>query len=357
MEEKNCCLHIIPRDKFTNNLISFILVNFPEINNRFIVIDEGNEEFSITENNYVKMLSSMSDSGVRDRIENAGVIVLHSFSIKFSLKYLKAKRNLGKTCWIIWGSDLYDYRNRFGSIKGYVKVLLRKFFYNQLGYVGYFAKDDYYNLKKWYSFKGKAIEVLYPSTADYSYLASIENTKKDEVTRILVGNNPTETNYHIDILKGLLPYANEDIELYTVLSYGDNLEYQKEVISYGERNFGSKFKAIRKMMGPEEYARFLSGIDVFVMYTDRQQGLGTIDIAVYLGVKLLLRKDAPLYNHYVINQGYKFGTFDADNKMDFENFCLYKQEDEDYNKARIAENLNGSRLVTIWTKAFKELGL
>ena len=65
------------------------------------------------------------------------------------------------------------------------------------------------------------------------------------------------------------------------LSYGD-LKYQSQVIDIGKDLYKEHFHPITEYMDMIQYTQLLSTMDVLIMYTDRQIGLGNIYTSVLL---------------------------------------------------------------------------
>ncbi len=69
-----------------------------------------------------------------------------------------------------------------------------------------------------------------------------------------------------------------------------------EVIEYGYKYFGDKFKPILEYINYDKYMEFLTTIDVAVFYHNRQQGVGNILLLSYLCKKVYIKKETGTYN-------------------------------------------------------------
>ena len=74
------------------------------------------------------------------------------------------------------------------------------------------------------------------------------------------------------------------------------MNYANYISKVGEQYFGRKFNAIRDFMPLEEYNKFLLSADVFIYGNWRQEAVGNILIALFIGGKVFLDEKNPLYN-------------------------------------------------------------
>src|SRR5690606_18092486 len=83
-------------------------------------------------------------------------IFIHGFfSGKIVLMLFLQPWLLKKCYWIIWGADLYRYKNRKNTIKSYIYEFVRKFVIKNIGGIITHIKGDYELARKWYGAKGK----------------------------------------------------------------------------------------------------------------------------------------------------------------------------------------------------------
>ena len=88
-----------------------------------------------------------------------------------------------------------------------------------------------------------------------------------------------------------------DKKIFVPLSYG-NMNYANYISKVGEQYFGRKFNAIRDFMPLEEYNKFLLSADVFIYGNWRQEAVGNILIALFIGGKVFLDEKNPLLKFY-----------------------------------------------------------
>ena len=84
--------------------------------------------------------------------------------------------------------------------------------------------------------------------------------------------------------------------------------------------FGDRFIHILEFLMPEVYYQILKKVDLAIMYHNRQQGRGTINILLYLGKPLCMKKTSS-YFHLIEIKVQVFSTKDLErlilNKIEF----------------------------------------
>ena len=128
---------------------------------------------------------------------------------------------------------------------------------------------------------------MYPSNLYKEYYIK---PKEHSTINIQLGNSADPTNNHIDVLKQLTKYKEENIQIFAPISYG-NKEYAKEVILYGNDIFGDKFIPLTDFMPFEKYLEFLGTIDIAIFAHKRQQAMGNIISLLGMGKKVYMRSD------------------------------------------------------------------
>jgi dTDP-N-acetylfucosamine:lipid II N-acetylfucosaminyltransferase len=122
-----------------------------------------------------------------------------------------------------------------------------------------------------------------------------ENKSKDKQTIcIQIGNSAAETNNHLDSFNELKKFKDNDITLVLPLSYGSK-EYSNSVKAAGHCIFKNKFTTLEDFMSRKEYIKYLSGVDICIMYHNRSQAFGNCIALLTLGKKLYLKSKNPLY--------------------------------------------------------------
>lgn len=231
-----------------------------------------------------------------------------------------------KCFWVIWGGDLYDYRMTKFENKSKIKERLKELLIPRLGNIITDNEGDYELAQKWYDARGKWHKCfMYPSNL-YKKLPRTQISHNS--INILLGNSATSTNNHIDALKKLSCYKDENIKIYCPLSYG-NENYAKEIERIGEEMFGIKFISLRKFMPSNDYINFLTEIDIAIFNNNRQQAMGTIRTLLGLGKKIYLNRSTTS-SKYLEKKGLKV--------FSFENFSLKTHFPEKENNIAIIKS-------------------
>lgn len=317
-------LHFFQDEKVVNDAI----INFETVypgENLYIVLSKDGKVGMVSEHPNTLFLSYHSKqlkSIIKD-VNSFGEIICHS--LWHELSCILNKMNHPNITWVIWGADLYEtmlYR------KGYklyfdettlFKVRAQKMpvpLYRLL--VG--IRDYYY-----YKTQSKAIEKLHSLCVldeDYELLRKYyiesdrfspickgviyypiekmldEETKNSFVSGkdVWVNNAATYNGNHIEVFNRLRK-INYKGTVHVPLSYGIP-KWAKYVESEGYNILGDMFDPMMSYLPRDEYYKKFLSSNSFVFGHLRQCANGNIIVALYLGAKVFLFKDNPLYHYY-----------------------------------------------------------
>ena len=355
-------LHIMHNEKFIASYIEFINNNFNLSDHYFLIIGgDSQEKMPVPKYQNVKYLINLDIKysflklfkklipiyySLLKEILKSEKVYFHSLFDKRVILFLFVFRKfLKKSYWLMWGGDLYCYKNRDNSfinkiwykIEDYVKG-------NFYGYVTH-IKGDYRLAQKWYEAKGKYYDCfMYPSNL-YKNILLKENIKNE--IYIQIGNSADSSNNHFDILEKLKKFQNKNIRLFCILSYGD-MEYAKIVISKGKEIFGEKFTPIVDFMKFDEYMDFLSKIDIAIFAHNRQQAVGNITSLLSMKKTVYLKESVTTYD-MLKDLGVKVKSFDK-----FEDLEKFDDEILEKNKEIIKERFSEKRLIEDLNKIFND---
>ena len=308
-------LHIIPRNKFENDYITSINSLFTPSEHLFFVYgkNEGYEFPKLDYENVIYANSCLEIFPLWKKYSIADKIILHSLYLGRKLLITLSLLDFifrKPMVWCIWGGDLYNaHWNELTIGKGLKKYLrrlrifLRKRLISRIKIAVVAADEDYENLMKWYKTNAKKFFATYyydltiPSAED-------RISSNDCKINVMVGHSATDNCQHIETFKFLEKYKGK-IRIYSPLSYGDR-EYAEKVIQAGNEMFGSDFVALTKYMNSTEYTRFLDIIDVGIFNNNRQQGNGNIVRMLYLGKKIFISPQNPLFKTYRNNGAFLY---------------------------------------------------
>ena len=260
---------------------------------------------------------------IRNLMKKADYIFIHNLTEEMSGLLFRFKGK-AKILWLIWGFDLYNYipLNLFdlhtsklmNKLDNKILLMFIRFYYvfyynirksviKRLDYVISAHQGDVNLLKKYFKTKAKCFsQNLYPNPVDFEkidkkvdFKTENYNFKKNGDKLLLLGNSGTPTNNHLDLMIRLSEMKEQNFKIICPLSYGDSI-YIKKIIENGKRFFGDRFVPLLEFSNPDIYYHILKQIDLAIMYHNRQQGMGNIQILVYLGKPLCMKKTSAFFN-------------------------------------------------------------
>lgn len=230
------------------------------------------------------------------RAQRARKIVVHGLFCSRLLLLLASRPDLlRKTCWILWGGDLYAYRDRAHGWQRRAKEVLRRRVIRNVPQIVSATPGDGELCRQWYGIRGTYQNVFtYPT-----FLADRRPVPEREpgmALKVLVGNSATWSNRHSLAFARLAERDDGDMLVYCPLSYGDPA-YRARVIEEGHARFGARFKPMLEHEAYETYQAFLAGIDIAVFAHDRQQAMGTIRSLLGFGKKVYMAAETTSWEH------------------------------------------------------------
>lgn len=377
-------LHIVPLNPYGKKYVSFISKNFDNQTHLFIYFSEkADEELeSFSSNSSIILRISRWDSFenyLNRYIPIISHVFIHSlfFDPKILFKIREVLQKYGKVrdfSWVLWGGDLYNYylNNSHDPNEWFLNELKKIFVSNAYSIIA-LMEEDYYFAKEKFGTKAKYQYAFYPIVVSVEQLEEVINKSKNgdndnheklidesqkKYKRILVGNSATATNNHFEIFEALKKLnLTDEFEIICPLSYGDK-NYASRVITYGKNLFGERFKELTEWILPIDYAKFLLDIDVAIFNFKRQQGLGNLIPLFYLGKKVYIRGDSPLWR-FTNRLGLK--AFDflevLSNNDAYKSLDLFQIEGSwvENNRQIVKNEFSEKRCKELWEEVFKEV--
>lgn len=318
-------LHIIPDEKFTKSYIRFMNNNFDQSENLFVLTNSISTE---TEEQYNALDNvECHGTGFRTSWKLFKYILKSEKVIIHNLAYINPKLMLllgiaarfKKIYWVIWGQDLYCYRDLKISLKEKLSEQIRKFLIRGLYGIIFHVRGDYELAKKWYGTRARYFAGGYSMDKNvYENILTNYKKRSDEFVRIQIGNSAAKNNNHIKTMEKIASFGFEKLKIYCPLSYPNNPEYKKAVVEKGKELFGDNFVPLLEMMPYNDYMNYLASIDIGVFPANRQQGLGNISALLHLGAKVYINDDTTMWDYY-IERGAKVFAFNKldDNREEF----------------------------------------
>jgi hypothetical protein len=234
---------------------------------------------------------------LRRLVKESDKVIIHFLqSINLILFLNLFPSSLSKSCWVLWGIDLYRREQGKRNLKWYVREFLRKRVIKNLGAVTTTVPGDFLLAKQWYGTRAVYIEnLMYPSHVNRDIRARI--TSDAARLNIQIGNSASPTNNHKEIIDKLSKEVTKDFKVYCPLSYG-NETYKAEIIEYGYSKLGDKFVPMTDFMAFDKYTVYLNEIDIAIMNHDRQQAMGNIIALLGMGKKVYIRSDITPWSYF-----------------------------------------------------------
>lgn len=209
------------------------------------------------------------------------------------------KKYCKKIVWRTWGHDV-GYKHQEGQLlKNTVRTMFEFFWkqrVRQFRAVGIANVADKIALTKKFG-KLKLYPIPYTQRGYQNDLEQAkEAMRKDgNTTHILVGHSGTPSDHHIEILKRLEAFKNEDIHLTFILSYGDpEHTYIDKLIRVINDKWSEKSTIVTEMMSLGDYLKLLSKMDIVFLDGLHSNALGNISTLLYFGKKIFLNRNGIL---------------------------------------------------------------
>ena len=251
-------------------------------------------------------------------------IFVHAINCSRITLALTKKEYAKKVIWRTWGHDVRPLE----YYKGWKRAVVNIYWKAYLKKVREFhmiavANDiDLVNIENTFGkMKNCVLGYSYDPEKD-KILEKYRTLKKrnhDGNIRILIGHSASKWDCHIDVMKTLLKYKDENITICLILSYAGSKEYVKEVSDFALDNYGAKVEIVDKFMGYEEYIEYLSNIDIAVFAQQHSTALSNVSWLLHFGKPIYFRKESDFAKSFIRNQC-QFCKIEDIEKMTFEEF-------------------------------------
>lgn len=308
-------LHLSLDDKFTDMALYYFELLQPNTNTLLVYTDKQ-PKYIKTNSFWVNKYNILS----KINIDDYDLVILHSLSPVWFNFIKKLPKNI-PIVWIGWGYDYYDLLPKKLLLNKTTQISARNenIFYFWLGVKNILKKIllihkptkkeiieriDYFApvLESEYTIVKEALNSKkFPEYVFFNY-GSLEknliknfNEKNVNGCNILLGNSATDTNNHIEIFDFLNTLSlHHSIKIICPLSYG-NENYKKNIIKIGNSMLGERFEPLVEFMDIDDYISKIISCNVVIMNHVRQQAFGNIITMLYLGAKVFLREENPIY--------------------------------------------------------------
>lgn len=260
-------------------------------------------------------------------------IIAHYLTMDM-IDFIKSAPQNIHVCWEIYGADLYNqflvdygYNIYYTSPKKYSKYSILETYFNpifkallylkgvkyvyssqrkkQFEYICHRVNSLQYGCKYDASLVEKYAKRTIPNYEIFNYsltevLGDLIDYDFFEGRDILIGNSASLTNNHLYILrclqKSTLP---EDARIIMPLSYGGEQKYINDVVSAYSSTISNELIIYKKYMPLHEYNKTFTKLRAIVLSAWRQESQGTAIMGFYLGVKVFMSQNSPLYRWFL----------------------------------------------------------
>ncbi len=329
-------VHLCDNDKFIPPFVDFLNRNFPPSEHLFLYI-KSHPHFAIPQGDNVIEVPSWKSISID--LEKTEKIICHSlFDGKVKLLY-KNQHYLPHTSWVIWGADLYSAARRMRD--DYVRQHIARYLVVAEGDAQ--VLEQKYGVERTKCEKIQYVSPISLATLEHAYA---QREARDSIN-IQINNSACATT--LDTLRELAAYRDQNIRIYTILSYGDT-QHNDAIIQLGKEIYGEKFCYFDSFLSAESYAQHLAGLDIMIMSQNRQQGLANIFITLYFGVKTYIKSEISTYK--MISPD--FTIFDTHHikTQDFETFIHQDPGQRQNNRERAQQYFDEQHISRYWEKVF-----
>lgn len=361
-------LHLFDDEKVVNRAISLFEEALPG-NNIFVCKIQDCPKYIKEQPNLYFYNNETFELEKLQYVDKVIVHMLTSWKIDFLKRYVTSSYKL---YWIIWGGDMYNglishlgyniyYEPSFLSpiwklesfiiyvlFKTKIKIGSLNKVLKFVSQVDYFKTSlpEYEIQKKYLSnyMNGKPLPLgfnVYYCLEDI--LGKFLLDKSVNGNTIQIGNSASLSGNHVYVFKFLSKLNLRNRNISVPLSYGGNKRYINHVIEEGKSRWGDCFHPILDFMELPKYNDTMLRSDIFLFGNWRQEAVGNILVALYLGAKVFLSKNSPLLQVYT-DMGIKVFCLELINQQDLD--IPLEKIFKEQNRRIVGNMLNKQTLLT-----------
>lgn len=312
-------LHLVNDEKIINRTIRLFESVAP--GKHLFVVFGGKKGFKYVTPS--ETVISKADFLKRSEKSHFSAIIIHLLNIRKIRFIQKCKFENIPIYWIIWGADLY---NKLLEPKGFEMYYRASSCYSSCK-IGRWLWSPFKKIQtvcrvnRTIRFVKTKVDYLVTDTTenDYEMFCSYyPEVKKipwkdffyypiDEILgselinthvvgkNILIGNSGSLTNNHEYAYKYLSRLEIGERQVIVPLSYSGSKKYKQVVIEKGETIFGKNFLPLTDFLPLDRYNQLMTSAAVAIYANWRQEAIGNIIIALYLGAKVFIAGKNPVF--------------------------------------------------------------
>jgi dTDP-N-acetylfucosamine:lipid II N-acetylfucosaminyltransferase len=241
---------------------------------------------------------------------------------RLTKRYLK---NLGFSNWYLFPRKVFSNATSLlkslitvdGNMK--IDVAIRKSLMARVNYFCHWNPLDLNVVVSAYGGKPQFRYFFYDPKLALTPLGGLNSAVEKSNCVVWLGNSDTATNNHLDAIKALSKFRNNDIQVVCPLSYSVDVVYGNYITDVGNETFDKKWISLRQFLSLDEYMEMQNRSDVVIMFHNRTQAAGNVFALIKMGKKVFLKRQSTLYNFL---KKHAIVVFDANsiNELSFEQF-------------------------------------
>lgn len=321
-------VHIATDEKFIDAAYKIYERAFPGKNLFLILLNKDQKEIKYLSDSIPYVFIKTDDQirpKVKDSVGDAKMVMFHemnSCQTEIALSLSEQDVALG---WTVFGYEVYNNPYLFGkelygektyaqfvkNCRSKIKNILRPYYHRifrgqqdpferkitvmeQMDIVGILYNEELQLYKERMNFNDDVKHLRFT----YYPLDVVVNKKaKVPGSNIMLGNSASYTNNHLEAFDLLKEIDIGDRKIICPLSYGVE-EYAIEIEKVGNKVFSSNFEPLINFLPLKAYQQVLQGCGIMIMNQYRQQAVGNVVNAMYMGAKVFLSNKNTLY-HYL----------------------------------------------------------
>ena len=165
---------------------------------------------------------------------------------------------------------------------------------------------------------------------------------QEDAKNILIGNSSTFTNNHLDSFELIKNGSIGNSSVILPLSYGAGGEiYANHVAQKAYEKWGGAVKILSEFINKEDFIHILTSCKTAIFPYLRQQGLFSIHLMVFMGARVFMLEENPVYRFYQ-RIGVKVFSFSDLKKADIDYMMPLESNIADNNRRILNEYFSSS---------------
>lgn len=331
-------LHIVHDEKFIDAAYRIFEAACPN-RNKFILFNNQKKLRYIksTPVEIYPFLTGYNKKKIKKIIKGYHLFVFHCLNSS-KLYVLDSLPKDSKILWLGWGDDYYDLIGRellkpitkslyvektknsfFQKSKSFIKRILfgipdKISLLNKIDFFSPVIYEDYLLLKQVIPELGPKYVSWNYATLEDDMIRGFEDTNVNG-ENILLGNSASFTNNHLDAFENLKKLDLSRRKIIVPLNYGD-VKYRNQIVHHGMKDFGDSFIPLIEFMPIDDYLATISSCSIVIMNHLRQQAIGNIVFMLYLGAKVFLDPENPVFDFFKNQGGYIYALEELATEID-----------------------------------------